>query len=134
MTSVIDPISDYMQARRVITRVCLANEDLSHEERLVLASSVGGASNLPAEQIQVLLRDTTELPDVDVLMKAMTHAGQYRQILIDLAALAVVKQDWHDSELAAARKAIGAFPLDEPTRSALSDAFEALRRASTSLA
>jgi len=133
MTDTHDVLTDYMQVRRIISRICLANEDLSKEERVVLASSVGGASSLSSDQLRVLIEDTADMPDIGLLMKNLTQPSQYRQLLIDIAALAIIKRDWHEDEMTAAKQAIAALPFDDAMLSGLNSTFDTLRKVSDSL-
>lgn len=119
----------YLQVRRLVCAICLANNDLSHEERIVLASSVGGASNLTNNQMKTLVNDASESPDVRVLASSIHHPAAVRQFLVDLAALAVVKGDWHDSEEQAAHEAIRSLSVPEEVRHAALRAFDELKRA-----
>jgi hypothetical protein len=132
-TNASDPMTDYMQVRRVICRVSLGNNHLSPQERLVLASSVGGASGLSQKQIQVLIEDASSMPDIAQLMSEIHLPAQYRQLMVDLSALAVVKGDWDDTEVAAVGEVIGAFPFDEEIKTDLETAFDTLKKASHQL-
>jgi len=133
MTEASDIIESYLQIRRVISAICLANGDLSHEERVILASSIGGASNLTSDQIKILIKDSEDSPDIKQLVKDIKFSGQIKQLLVDLSALAVIKVDWHSTEIVAAHEAIEALPLEESAREGFVKAFDLLRNISQAL-
>ncbi len=50
MSSKVKELADeYVQVRRVLVQIAIANEDIDEQERMVIASSIGGSSGLNEE-------------------------------------------------------------------------------------
>ncbi len=126
-------IQGYLQVRRVLVAIAFANGDIDDQERMVIASSIGGAAHLGADHIKQLIDDVTAKPEVGNLVADITGVEFLRQLVIDLTVLATVKAEWHPNELAAVYQAIDAMQVEAEARQQLRNAFDLLCRVSQSI-
>jgi len=131
--SVTDIARSYIQVRRVLAAIAFSNDEIDDEERRIIASSLGGAAHLTREQMGVLLDDVTQKPKIEELVAKISGAEYVKQLVIDLLALATVKQDWHESELQAVYSAIHSLNIGEESQKNLQHAFELTRTISQSI-
>ncbi len=117
----------YIQVRRVLAAIAAANEDIDDQERMVIASSLGGAAHLNRNQMKILLDDALMKPDIASLVTTIDEAIFVKQLIIDLTALSIIKNEWHPSEIAAINKTIDAIYLSEKHREQLHQALNLLR-------
>ncbi len=126
-------IQGYLQVRRVLVAIAFANGDIDDQERMVIASSIGGAAHLGADHIKQLIDDVTAKPEIGNLVADITGIEFLRQLVIDLTVLATVKAEWHPNELAAVYQAIDAMQVGAEARQQLRNAFDLLCRVSQSI-
>ena len=126
-------IQGYLQVRRVLVAIAFANGDIDDQERMVIASSIGGAAHLGADHIKQLIDDVTAKPEIGNLVADITGIEFLRQLVIDLTVLATVKAEWHPNELAAVHLAIDAMQVGAEARQQLRNAFDLLCRVSQSI-
>ena len=126
-------IQGYLQVRRVLVAIAFANGDIDDQERMVIASSIGGAAHLGADHIKQLIDDVTAKPEISNLVTNITGMEFLRQLVIDLTVLATVKAEWHPNELAAVYQAIDAMQVETEARQQLRNAFDLLCRVSQSI-
>jgi hypothetical protein len=126
-TTTVDLTGEYVQLRRVLARIAIANEEIDEQERVVIASSIGNASSLNDDQMKVLLNDAATKPDIKDLVLGVIHPVAQKHMLVDLAALALMKTDWHPLETQALKDAVMAMDVSETNRTNFLKVFELLQ-------
>lgn len=126
-------LEEYTQVRRVLARIAIANEEIDEQERIVIASSIGGASNLTGEQLKTLIDDAQKKPDITSLVSEIDIPIFLRQLLVDLSALILMKTNWHDSEVETLKLAVTSMKVPKETQSKILQAFELLRSVSQTI-
>jgi hypothetical protein len=77
--------------------------------------------------MKVLLNDVATKPDVKDLVSGVIHPVAVKQMLVDLAALALMKADWHPLETQALKDAVMAMDVSETNRTNFLKVFELLQ-------
>lgn len=126
-TTTVDLTNEYVQLRRVLARIAVANEEIDEQERVVIASSIGSVSSLNDDQMKVLLNDVATKPDIKDLVSGVIHPAARKYMLVDLAALALMKTDWHPLETQALKDAVMAIEISETNRTNFLKVFELLQ-------
>lgn len=115
---------EYVTVRRLIAAITLANDELTEEERLVIASSVGGKAHLSPEAMHLLIQDAKRGVDVKEVAASLRNITSVRQLFADLAALAVYKLEWHKDEIMTAKLAIYSLPIPEEVKKVVGEVFD----------
>lgn len=131
--TVKDLTDEYVQIRRVLVQIAIANEEIDEQERMVIASSIGGSSGLNDEQVETLLKDANAKPDIKSLVGEISHPMALKQMLLDLVALALMKSDWYESESQALKDAVMSMNLSESNCLGFLKVFDELREMSLSI-
>jgi uncharacterized membrane protein YebE (DUF533 family) len=132
-SKVKDLTDEYVQLRRVLVQIAIANEDIDEQERMVIASSIGGSSGLNDDQVKTLLEDATTKPDIKDLVEEISHPVALKQMLLDLVALALMKPTWHEAETRVLRDAVMAMGISESNRLSFLKTFESLQEMSQTI-
>lgn len=132
-SKVKDLAEEYVQLRRVLVQIAIANEEIDEQERMVIASSIGGSSGLNDEQVKSLLEDATAKPDIKNLVGEISHPVALKQMLLDLLALALMKPAWHESETQVLKDAVMAMSISESNRLGFLKTFESLQEISKTI-
>jgi uncharacterized membrane protein YebE (DUF533 family) len=132
-SEVKDLTDEYVQLRRVLVQIAIANEDIDEQERMVIASSIGGSSGLNDDQVKTLLEDATTKPDIKDLVEEISHPVALKQMLLDLVALALMKPTWHEAETRVLRDAVMAMGISESNRLSFLKTFESLQEMSQTI-
>jgi hypothetical protein len=123
----IVPVDDrYLQVRRVIASIAYENQEIDEQERVVLASDMAGQYQLAEDQVQTLIEDAVSKPRIEDLVNLVNDPRFLRLLLTDLMTLAIAKEEWEESELAAAVRAIGALHLRKDLVAKVRQAFDLL--------
>jgi hypothetical protein len=133
MNSEKKTLEQYTQVRRVLARIAIANEEIDEQERIVIASSIGGASNLTGEQLKTLIDDAKKKPDITSLVSEIEVPIFLRQLMVDFSALILMKTDWQDSEVETFKLAVTSMNVSQENQSKLLQAFELLRSVSQAI-
>jgi hypothetical protein len=126
-------LEEYTNVRRILAGIAIANDEIDDEERRIIVSNIGEASSLTEDQLQVLIDDVASKPDVMSLASEITQPIFLKQLMVDLAAFALMKSDWHESEVNALKCAIAGMKISDENRGRLVDAIELLRNISQTL-
>jgi hypothetical protein len=126
-------LEEYTQVRRILARIAIANDKIDEQERIVIASSIGGASNLTGDQLKTLIDDAQKKPDIASLVSPVSAPIFLRQLMVDLSALVLMKTDWHDSEVETLKRAVMSVRVSDENKSKLLEALELLRSISQTL-
>lgn len=134
MSSKVKELADeYVQVRRVLVQIAIANEDIDEQERMIIASSIGGSSGLNDDQVKTLLEDATAKPNIKDLVGEISHPMAFKQMLLDLVALALMKPTWHEAEIRVLRDAVMAMGISESNRLSFLKTFETLQEISQTI-
>lgn len=126
-------LEEYTNVRRVLARIAIANDEIDEEERRIIVSNIGDASNLTGDQLQVLIDDVTSKPDVMSLVSEITQPIFLKQLMVDLSAFALMKSDWHESEMNVLKCAVAGMKISDENRGRLTEVIELLRNISQTL-
>ncbi|HIK18775.1 MAG TPA: hypothetical protein IGS53_26310 [Leptolyngbyaceae cyanobacterium M33_DOE_097] len=133
MDAIKASFEEYTKVRRILAGIAIANDKIDDEERKIIVSSIGEASSLTEEQLKVLIGDVTSKPDVMSLASEITQPIFLKQLMVDLIAFALMKNDWYESEVNALKYAISGMKISDENRGRLVDAIELLRNISSTL-
>jgi hypothetical protein len=114
---------DFLQVRRVLAAIAYSNGKVDQDERELLASRMAGEYQLSDAQLQMLVDDAVHSPRVEELVEGIRSPLFIRLLTVDLMTLAIAKQNWDESEMEAAKRAIDRVCLEPDVVAKLSQAF-----------
>lgn len=133
MDSLTQSLNQFINVKRIIACIANANNNISFEEQKVMMLNIGETSGLQPDQIEILFEDLKNQPDPESLAREISIPLIKRQLIVDLVALCVMKQDWSENEWMILAKAVNGLGVPLPHQELLSASIRSLHKISEEL-
>lgn len=131
MNTMTDMMEKYLLVRRAVAAIAYQDKEIDAQERRIIAASIADLYQLTDDQLELILDDAEKMTPVEELVSKIDDMTAIKCLIHDLISLAIMKQEWDDSELIAARRAIGALLINARERDNVLKAFDLLRSISS---
>lgn len=131
MNTMTDMLEKYLLVRRAVAAIAYQDKEIDAQERRIIAASIADLYQLTDAQLELILDDAEKMTPVEELVSKIDDMMAIKCLIHDVISLAIMKQEWDDSELIAARRAISALLINEKERDNVLKAFDLLRSISS---